>query len=208
METAGVVHAVDPGLPVATAVDRTQDQVESADDEAFALIGEPDIEERLVRALFRQALRLVLPAFDTGVVVEHQLADLPAIELLLPALSGIAAVQHHAIMADRPAFAGSGEKYGGKVGADRHFGLLPELAAVIGIQDVATLAHRHQTLASFGQVEQRTLRRQFAALRRQVQHIDEGRGLSQSRVQQQAQGRQGDPLVHSGNNLENGAAAP
>ncbi|MNN59888.1 hypothetical protein D3C81_1750380 [compost metagenome] len=106
-------------------------------------------------------------------------------------------------MADRPTLAGRGEIHGGKVGADRHVGLLPLLATVIGIQDVAALAHRHQALTGFGQVEQRTLRRQFAALGRKVQHIDEGRGLSHASVQQQAQGRQGDPLVqqHSGKPL-------
>ncbi|MNN92313.1 hypothetical protein D3C81_2105750 [compost metagenome] len=53
---------------------------------------------------------------------------------------------------------------------------------------MAALPYGYQTLAGTGQVEQGTTRRQLAALRRQVEHIHQGRGATTTGRQGQAQG--------------------
>ncbi|MOA21775.1 hypothetical protein D3C78_1422840 [compost metagenome] len=81
---------------------------------------------------------------------EHQLADLPAIELLAPGDAGIAAVQHHTVIADRPALGCRRKTHRREIGADRYCGLLPAQAGVIGIENVPALPHRDQTLSGMG----------------------------------------------------------
>ncbi|MNE42695.1 hypothetical protein D3C80_1368410 [compost metagenome] len=184
MQALRIVGAVLHRRPGATAVQGAQDQVEHADRVAALRVDEPDVEERLVGAFVDQSLALGdelrpllvvrLGAGQRLVVGEHQLADLPAVQLLLPAGAAIAAVQHHAIVADRPALLGGGEMHRVEVGADRHAGLLPALAGILGIQNVTAQADRDQPITRARHIAQRAARCQFARAGRQVQHIHEG----------------------------------
>ncbi|MNT56224.1 hypothetical protein D3C72_1935080 [compost metagenome] len=81
-------------------------------------------------------------------------------------------MQHHAIVTHRPALLGGRKIHGRQVGADRHGGLLPGLAGIIGIENVATLTDGDQALPGTRQVQQRATRRQGTRLGRLIQYVD------------------------------------
>ncbi|MOA06049.1 hypothetical protein D3C78_1256700 [compost metagenome] len=105
-------------------------------------------------------------------MLDQQGADLTTVELLLPGRAGVAAVQHHAIIAHRPALGGGRKIHGRKIGTGRHDGLLPMLAGVIGKQNVATLADGDHALTGAGHAGQRAVDGQGTDPGGQVQHID------------------------------------
>ncbi|MNL84851.1 hypothetical protein D3C87_2129560 [compost metagenome] len=69
-------------------------------------------------------------------------------------------MQHHAIVAHCPTLPGGREMHGVQVGADRHVGLPPILAGIIGIKNVPALTHRDQALSRLGNVQQGAARGQ------------------------------------------------
>ncbi|MNC39096.1 hypothetical protein D3C75_877360 [compost metagenome] len=108
-------------------------------------------------------------------MLEYQLADLAAVKLSGPGDAGIAAAQHHAIVADRPALGGRRKTHRREIRADRYCGLLPVLSGVIGIKNVPALPHGDQTLPRLGNTQQGAARRQGTRLGRQIQHVNVGR---------------------------------
>jgi hypothetical protein len=93
-----VLGAVDPGFPGLAAVTGVEDQVVGADDEAFALIGEPDVEERPRRSFAGGTLGLAAQGFADGRsggrrqlphVREHEGVGAAAVQLHLPGRTAI-----------------------------------------------------------------------------------------------------------------------
>ncbi|MNG12408.1 hypothetical protein D3C84_960200 [compost metagenome] len=117
-------------------------------------------------------------------------------------------MQHHAVIAHRPALLRGGEVHGIEVGTDRDTGLGPAGALIVGIQDMAALAHGNQALTGLGQVEQGAAYRQFAALRRQVEHIDQGHGLGITHHQGHAQGNELEGKHGTSSEKESGCRSP
>ncbi|MNZ57262.1 hypothetical protein D3C78_752360 [compost metagenome] len=178
----GIVSAVLEGGPMLATVFGAQDQVEHTNHKANLVVGEPDVEQRLVGALLDQTLAIgsqLRPLFvgrlgagQRTVMLDQQVADLAAVQLFAPGHAGIAAVQHHAIAADRPALLGRREVHAIEVRADRNPGLRPLLAGIIGIKDVASLSHSHQALTCAGRVQQGAAHRQGTGPGWQIQHVD------------------------------------
>ncbi|MNF99536.1 hypothetical protein D3C84_824370 [compost metagenome] len=79
-----------------------------------------------------------------------------------------------------------------QVRADRHLGLLPVPAGVIGVKNVTTLTHGDQALPSTGHVQQRTAHGQGTRPGRQIQHVNVAGCLGDAlpQRQQHAQGQQ------------------
>ncbi|MNF71159.1 hypothetical protein D3C84_531040 [compost metagenome] len=160
----------------------TQDQVEHADHVADLVVGEPDVEQRLVGALLDQPLTvsdqqrpLLIGRLGSGqrrVMPDQQRADLSTVQLLVPGHAGIAAVQDHAIVADGPALLRRSKIHRTQVTADRYARLLPLPAAIVGIKNVPALPDRHQPLPGIGDVQQRAVHGQCTGPGGQVQHID------------------------------------
>ncbi|MNL31932.1 hypothetical protein D3C87_1537510 [compost metagenome] len=155
-----VVGAVLERRPVLAAVLGAQDQVEHPDHITQLVVGEPDIEQGFVGPLRHQALAfgdqqrpLFVAGFCTGqrlVMLDQQGPDLAAVQLLAPGRTRVVAVQDHAVAAHRPTLGGRRKTHGIEVGTDRHGGLLPVIAGVIGIQNVATLSDGNQSVAGPG----------------------------------------------------------
>ncbi len=113
MQALRVVGAILQRRPALAAIVGAQDQVEHADHIADFVIGEPHIEQRFVGALLEQALTfgdqqrpLFVARLGTGqrrVMLDQQVADLATVELLVPGRASVARVQHHAVIAHRPA---------------------------------------------------------------------------------------------------------
>jgi hypothetical protein len=121
-----VLRALDQGCQCLPAVDRVEDRVVGADHEAFVGVGEPDVEEGPARAFGRGARGFGLQGLarrrigvrgQLAQMREHERVGAAAVELQLPAGAAVGAVQHHAFMSDRPAFARVGEGQRGQVGA-------------------------------------------------------------------------------------------
>ncbi|VVQ14044.1 hypothetical protein PS914_05562 [Pseudomonas fluorescens] len=177
-----VVGAILERRPALATVFGPQDQVEHTDHIAQLVVGEPHIEQRLVCPLFDQPLTfgdqqwpLLVGRLGTGqrrIMLDQQIANLATIELLVPGGASIAAVQYHAVIAHRPALAVGRKTHRRQITAERHGGLLPVLADVVGKQNVATLADGNHALAGAGHAGQRTVDRQGADPGGQVQHID------------------------------------
>ncbi|MNQ89345.1 hypothetical protein D3C85_1046510 [compost metagenome] len=190
-----VVDAVLEWRPALAAVLGAQDQVEHTDHIAHLVVGEPDVEQRLVRALADQPLAffdaqrpLFVGGLGTGqraVILDLQVADLAAIELLAPGGAGIAAVQHHTVAAHGPALLRRREGHRVKIGADRHAGLQPALAIIVGIKNVAPLSDCDQSLSSAGGRQQGTAHGQDTGFGRLIEHINEAGGLAGSLHQRQ-----------------------
>ncbi|MNN22923.1 hypothetical protein D3C81_1363050 [compost metagenome] len=81
-------------------------------------------------------------------------------------------MQHHAVIAHRPALGGGRKIHRSEVGTGRHGGLLPVLTGIIGKHNMATLADGDHALTGAGHAGQRAFDGQGADLDRQVQHID------------------------------------
>src|SRR5574337_172780 len=136
----GIVGAMQPRIPALAAVGSVQDQVEGADDEASLVIREPHVQEGVLGALRGEALGLLDPfggVVTRGarlrlVVRGHHAAESAAVELLGPGRARIGAVQHHPVVAHRPALLRRREAHRDEVRADRDLRLAPALAMVIG----------------------------------------------------------------------------
>ncbi|MNX98874.1 hypothetical protein D3C86_1312990 [compost metagenome] len=105
-------------------------------------------------------------------MLDQQFADLATVELLLPGRAGVAAVQHHAVIAHRPALGGGRKIHRSEVGTGRYDGLLPVVSRIIGKQNMATLADGNHAPAGAGHAGQRAVDRQGTDPGGQVQHID------------------------------------
>ena len=105
VQALGVVGRMQQRLPALAAVGGAQHQAEGADDEAGAVVVEPDVEERVLGALRREPLRLGEPlgVAAAGVVGDEHLAEAATVELAGPGAAGVDALQHHAVMAHGPA---------------------------------------------------------------------------------------------------------
>ncbi|MNO74560.1 hypothetical protein D3C76_655640 [compost metagenome] len=193
-----VVDAVLEWRPALTTILGTQDQVEHTHHIAQFVVGEPDIEQRLVGALLHQLLTfsdqqwpLLIGRLGRGqraVVFDEQIADLAAVQLFAPGCTGIAAVQHDTIVTDRPTLLGRREKHRSQVAAQRNAGLHPVLARIVGKKNMATLANGDQALARSSNADQGAMHGQRTRHGRQLQHINKtGRPsytLQQHRTQQ------------------------
>ncbi|MNE15574.1 hypothetical protein D3C80_1084890 [compost metagenome] len=106
---------------------------------------------------------------------EHARAALATVELPDPTDAGVTAVQDHAVVTDRPTLARRREVHGDQVRADRHLGLAPFAAGIVGIKDVATLTHCDQAPTGASQTSEHALRSLFTLDRWTVQGIGEFR---------------------------------
>ncbi len=185
IEELGVVRPIEPRLPGLAAVGRTENEVVRTHDVAVCGIGKPDVEKRLVGALLLVALRLgqqclhfrggrlrLGPAFHGR---EQQVVRLVTVELHLPTIAAIVAVEDDTVVADRPSISRVGEEHGGQVRAYRDGGLLPGLATVVRHDDVPTLSDSDQAVARFRDRLQQCLARERRGLRRCVEYVDERR---------------------------------
>ncbi|MNO98576.1 hypothetical protein D3C76_903240 [compost metagenome] len=183
-----VVDAVLEWRPVLAAILGAQDQVEHADHIAQLVVGEPDVEQRLVGALLDQPLTfgdqqwpLLVGRLGTGqrrIVRDEHSTDLAAIQLLAPGGAGIAAVQYHTVAAHGPALLRRREGHRVEVGADRHAGLQPAFAVIVGVQNMAPLPDSDQPRAGTRNAEQGAAHGQRTGLGRLVQHIHQRCRLS------------------------------
>ncbi|MNI51916.1 hypothetical protein D3C73_1066660 [compost metagenome] len=188
VETLRVVGAILERRPALTTVVSSQNQVEHADRVTHVFVGKPYIQQRFVGALLlhpfafghpQRPLRVVrLGGGQRLVMLDQQSADLAPVQLFFPGLASVVAVQHHAVAAHCPALGGVRKAHCIQISTDRHLGLLPLSAAVIAVDDVATLAHRNQALARPRRPGQRAADRQGTGLGWQVQHIDIRGGLA------------------------------
>ncbi|MCY1300013.1 hypothetical protein D9M70_495680 [compost metagenome] len=141
-----------PWLPALPAVVAAERQAKGADHGDGALVLHVEIEERLVRALLHEALRVGelarRGAFPAARVFEQQTRCHQPVQLLVPAAATIGRRQHDPTMPDCPAIFRVDKTHAGKHQAGGNLGLRPGLAVIGGEQDDAPLAHRDQLAGS------------------------------------------------------------
>ncbi len=129
VEAVFVLEPVADVVPALAAVDGFDQRTIGTDRNAVLGVFEPHVEQG---------------CFTLAIFVLH-----------LPALSAVAGRQDQGIVADRPAMLVVDEIDGRQQLTGRHLGLGPAVAAIVGIEDMATIPGHDQAITGFGDIEQK-----------------------------------------------------